>query len=298
MPEERAAAVALEAAAATYRLALGLAYRGEAYFGWQSQPGGQTVQDHVQRALSHFVLGETAPVADFGLRCSGRTDTGVHALNQVVHLDVPVQRPPHAWVRGVNRFLPPDIAVQWCAAVGPEFHARRLARRRRYVYLIRESASRPAFEAQACGWSVRPLDGAAMQAAADLLLGEHDFSAFRSSQCQALSPVKTLYRAEVTRHGSCWRIDVEGNAFLHHMVRNLVGCLVYVGQGRHPPQWLGEVLAARRRDLAAPTYPPQGLYFLGPVYDPSWKLPEYTPGMDWLPGAAAEAAAHPAYCGA
>jgi len=259
------------------RLALGVAYDGRRFHGWQSQPDGQTVQDHLESALAQFA---DRPVATV---CAGRTDTGVHALQQVVHLDPPVHRDLFSWVRGTNRFLPPDIAVQWCCEVSAEFHARNSARGRRYRYLLLESAVRPALEAGRCGWVFRPLDGQAMQRAAAHLLGEHDFSAFRAAACQALSPVKTLRQLDISRHGAYWRFDFEASAFLHHMVRNIMGCLVAVGTGSHPPEWMAEVLASRSRQAAAPTFAPDGLYFVGPRYDAAHGLPDRTPAMDWHP---------------
>lgn len=259
------------------RLALGISYRGTAYHGWQSQPGGCTVQDHLEQALGAFA---TVPVATV---CAGRTDTGVHGLNQVVHLDAPVERDLFSWVRGTNRFLPADIAVEWCCAVPRDFHARHHARGRRYRYLLREAPTRSALEAGLVGWTFRPLDGDAMRAAAAHLIGEHDFSAFRAAACQALSPVKTLRRLEVRRHGALWVFDFEASAFLHHMVRNIVGGLVFVGSGRRTPDWMAQVLAGRRREAAAPTFAADGLYFLGPVYDAALGLPHHTAAMDWLP---------------
>ncbi len=259
------------------RLALGVAYDGRRFHGWQSQPDGQTVQDHLEAALSRFA---DAPVATV---CAGRTDTGVHALQQVVHLDPPVHRDLFSWVRGTNRFLPPDIAVQWCCEVSAEFHARNSARGRRYRYLLLESTVRPSLEAGRCGWVFRPLDGQAMQRAAAHLLGEHDFSAFRAAACQAPSPVKTLRQLDISRHGAYWRFEFEASAFLHHMVRNIMGCLVAVGTGSHPPDWMAEVLASRSRQAAAPTFAPDGLYFVGPQYDAAHGLPDHTPAMDWHP---------------
>jgi tRNA pseudouridine38-40 synthase len=258
-------------------LALGVAYRGSAYHGWQSQPGGRTVQDHLEAALSAFA---DVPVK---VQCAGRTDAGVHALNQVVHLDPPVERDANGWVRGTNRYLPSDIAVQWCRPVAADFHARNSARGRRYAYLLLESPVRPAIESGLAGWVFRPLDGDAMRVAAANLIGEHDFSAFRSSECQAASPVKQLRRIEIDARGAYWRFDFDGSAFLHHMVRNIMGCLVAVGQGLHAPAWVAEVLAAKSRDAAAPTFAPDGLYFVGPYYDPVHGLPERTPAFDWLP---------------
>lgn len=259
------------------RVALGVSYRGTAYQGWQSQPGGNTVQDRLEQALARFLDG---PVR---VMCAGRTDAGVHALNQVVHLDTEAAREPFSWVRGTNRFLPDDIAVQWCRVVDDDFHARNSALGRRYVYVMRESPVRPAVESGLVGWSFRPLDGEAMRRAAQLLIGEHDFSAFRSAECQAASPVKTLRRIHLERSGAYWRFEFEASAFLHHMVRNILGCLVAVGAGSRDAAWLAEVLAARDRSLAAPTFPADGLYFSGPYYDPALALPETTAAMDWLP---------------
>ena len=259
------------------RVVLGLSYRGLAYQGWQSQPGGATVQDQLERALARF--------ADRPLRtmCAGRTDTGVHALNQVVHLDTDLAREPESWLRGTNRFLPPDIALQWCKIADERFHARYSALGRRYVYVLLESRVRPSVEAGAVGWTFRPLDEEAMQAAACLLIGEHDFSAFRSSECQALSAVKTMRVIEISQRGAYWRFEFDASAFLHHMVRNLMGCLVAVGSGTRDVAWLAEVLASRERRFAAPTFAADGLYFAGPYYDAVHDVPNRTAAMDWLP---------------
>ena len=259
------------------RVVLGLSYRGLAYQGWQSQPGGATVQDQLERALARF--------ADRPLRtmCAGRTDTGVHALNQVVHLDTDLAREPESWLRGTNRFLPPDIALQWCQIADERFHARYSALGRRYVYVLLESRVRPSVEAGAVGWTFRPLDEEAMQAAACLLIGEHDFSAFRSSECQALSAVKTMRVIEISQRGAYWRFEFDASAFLHHMVRNLMGCLVAVGSGTRDVAWLAEVLASRERRFAAPTFAADGLYFAGPYYDAVHDIPNRTAAMDWLP---------------
>jgi tRNA pseudouridine38-40 synthase len=259
------------------RLAIGVGYRGESYQGWQTQPAGNTVQDHLESALSKFAAIRVATV------CAGRTDTAVHGLNQVVHFDVPIDRDMSSWVRGTNRYLPSDIAVQWCRLVPDDFHARFSARGRRYCYVLRESPVRPAIETGLVGWCFRPLDGPAMVQAAQALLGEHDFSAFRSSQCQARSPVRRLIQLRIERLGAYWRFEFEGNAFLHHMVRNIMGCLIAVGTGARQPDWLTEVLASRLRALAAPTYAAAGLYFVGPYYDECLGLPEHTASMEWLP---------------
>jgi len=259
------------------RIALGISYRGTRYLGWQSQPSGNTIQNHLERALAQFA---DHPVT---VLCAGRTDAGVHALMQVAHLDSPRQRAPFSWVRGTNRYLPPDIAVQWAQPVPDEFHARASALARRYAYVLLESPVRPSVDAGRVGWMFRPLDGAALHAAAARLIGEHDFSSFRASACQALSPVKHLTRLAIARKGAYWRFDFEANAFLHHMIRNIMGCLIQIGQGLHPPEWISDVLAARDRDAAAPTFAPDGLYFLGPVYGPQWGLPERTAAYDGLP---------------
>ena len=283
-PEQDAA----EAVVPHGRIALGIAYRGQNYHGWQSQPDGNTVQDKLEKALAEFVgLPRGQVVATV---CAGRTDAGVHALNQVVHFDAPVVREIFSWVRGTNRYLPEDIAVQWAQNVEPGFHARNGARGRQYAFLVRESAVRPAIEAGLCGWVFRPLDVDAMREAARALIGEHDFSSFRSSHCQALSPIKEMRRIQVNRIGDYWRFDFEASAFLHHMVRNLMGALVTIGSGNKPPGYMAQLLAERDRELAPPTFPPAGLYFLGPHYDPHLAIPRRTAAHDWLPNVPLELA--------
>jgi tRNA pseudouridine38-40 synthase len=259
------------------RLALGISYHGQAYEGWQSQLSGRTVQDRLEAALGKFTTQRVSTV------CAGRTDAGVHGLMQVVHFDTELQREAFSWVRGTNRFLPPDVAVEWAQPVPDEFHSRASAIARRYCYVVLESSVRPSLDAGRVGWVFRPLDGDAMREAALHVLGEHDFTSFRASACQALSPVKTLASLRITRRGAYWRFDFQANAFLHHMIRNLMGCLLVVGQGQQPPSWMGDVLRAKDRDAAAPTFSPAGLYFLGPVYEPRWGLPSRTPAYDWLP---------------
>ncbi len=259
------------------RWALGISYSGQGYEGWQSQPSGNTVQDRLESALSQFAAEPVATV------CAGRTDAGVHGLMQVVHFDTPLQREAFSWVRGTNSFLPPDIAVQWAQPVPDEFHSRASATARRYAYVLLESPVRPSVEAGRVGWVFRPLDAAAMEQAAQALLGEHDFTSFRASGCQARTPVKTLHRIAISRRGPYWRFEFEANAFLHHMIRNIMGCLLVIGQGNQPPAWMAQVLAARDRDAAAPTFSPDGLYFLGPVYDARWGLPDSTAAYHWLP---------------
>jgi tRNA pseudouridine38-40 synthase len=259
------------------KVALGVSYRGTAYLGWQSQPNGRTVQDRLEAALARFA---GQPLRT---QCAGRTDAGVHALNQVVHVETEIRREPFSWVRGTNRFLPDDIAVNWAREMPEPFHARFGAIGRRYVYVLRESPMRPALETGLVGWSFRPLDEGRMLDAAALLIGEHDFSAFRSSECQAASPVKTLRAIAIARRGAYWRFEFDANAFLHHMVRNIMGCLVAVGAGVRDRDWLAAVLAARDRRIAAPTFAPDGLYFVGPYYDPQFEVPDAPAELDWLP---------------
>ncbi len=251
------------------RIAIGVSYDGSPFEGWQSQPSGRTVQDHLESALAQ-ISGEPVRIAG-----AGRTDSGVHAVAQVAHFDTGADRPESAWVRGVNAKLPDEIAVQWALPVQGDFHARFSAFERSYRYVLYNHPVRPGIASRHAGWFHRPLDVEAMRFAADVLVGEHDFSAFRSSECQAKSPVRQLHRAEVTRRGPWVLFDFTANAFLHHMVRNLVGCLVYVGKGGHPPQWLGEVLEGRDRKAAAPTMAAAGLYLTGVRYPANWQLPDF-----------------------
>jgi tRNA pseudouridine38-40 synthase len=250
------------------RIALGLEYDGSGYCGWQSQPHGNTVQDVLQAALSTIADQPVAVVA------AGRTDTGVHALEQVVHFDTSAQRPLSAWVRGVNAQLPRNVSVLWAQHVPDEFHARFSAQGRRYRYLLLDRPVRPAIQSGKVGWFHLPLEVEAMRAAARHLLGEHDFSAFRAAECQAKSPVKHLRQLDLRREGELIVFELAANGFLHHQVRNFVGSLVYVGKGKHPPEWMKEVLESRSRALAAPTFAPDGLYFCGADYDGKWALPQ------------------------
>ncbi len=250
------------------RIALGIEYSGCAYAGWQTQPDGRTVQDRLEAALRRFV---TRPVATI---CAGRTDTGVHATGQVVHIDPGCVRSESSWVRGVNTFLPQDIAVRWARTVDESFSARFSARARTYEYWILNDPVRSPLFAGTTGWVWRPCNEARMQEAALSLVGEHDFSSFRSVDCQAASPVRTIESLSVQRFGRLIRIRLTANAFLQHMVRNIVGSLVYVGTGRNPVDGLAEVLEARDRSLAAPTFAPQGLYLVGVRYPSEYGLPE------------------------
>ena len=238
------------------------------------------MQDRLEAALAQFACERVVT------RCAGRTDAGVHALMQVVHFDTALQRAASSWVRGTNRYLPPDIAVQWAQPVPSAFHARGSARSRRYGYRLLESPVRPSVEAGKVGWSFRPLDGTAMEAAAARLIGEHDFTSFRAAACQADSPVRTLHSIRISARGGpgarYWWFEFEANAFLHHMIRNLMGCLVAIGYGAQPVAWIDTVLAARSRAVAAPTFSAAGLYFLGPVYDAHWGLPDQTAAHYWI----------------
>ncbi|HKO87563.1 MAG TPA: tRNA pseudouridine(38-40) synthase TruA [Burkholderiales bacterium] len=255
------------------RIAIGLAYDGSAFEGWQSQPSGNTVQDHLQAALSAVAA---SPIRVQG---AGRTDAGVHACAQVAHFDVEVERPESAWVRGANAHLPDGIAVQWAKEVDREFSARFSAAARSYTYVLYNHPIRPALYAHQVGWFHLPLDEDAMQRAAELLLGEQDFSAFRSAECQAKSPMRIMEEARISRHGPYLIFKFRANAFLHHMVRNLVGSLVYIGKGAHAMEWIGEVLASRDRGRAAPTFPAAGLYLSGVQYPDAWRLPAFLPMM-------------------
>lgn len=258
------------------RIALGLEYCGSAFCGWQSQAGGGSVQDALEAALARIA---DEPVATL---CAGRTDARVHATHQVVHFDTSAERPLTAWVRGVNTHLPDGVAVRWAHPVTDEFHARFSARGRRYRYLLLNRPQRPGLWQGRTGWFHGPLDLGAMRAGAAHVIGEHDFSAFRAAECQAKSPVKTLWEAEVRQHGEWFVFDFAASAFLHHMVRNLVGSLVYIGKGAQAPTWMAELLTHKDRKLAAPTFSPDGLYFRGPIYEPHWGLPE--PDDVLLPG--------------
>ena len=226
------------------------------------------MQDALEPALTQ-IAGEPISVT-----CAGRTDRGVHAREQVVHFDTMAQRPASAWVRGVNALLPDTVAVLWSHPVADEFHARFSAIARTYRYELLNRPVRPALGATQVGWFHLPLDAGRMAEAARLLVGEHDFSAFRSSECQAKSPVRRIHALSVQRNGE--RIDfvVRANAFLHHMVRNIVGMLVYVGKGAHPPSWAKEVLLSKDRSRAAPTFAPQGLYLQKIEYEGKWQLPQ------------------------
>lgn len=260
------------------RIALGLSYDGAPWQGWQTQPHRRTVQDTLELALLRFA---GQPVATI---CAGRTDTGVHAAQQIVHLDTLLDRPDQAWVRGVNAHLPASIAVRWAQPVSETFHARFSARSRAYVYLLIDDPVRQPTWVGRAGWSFRPLDHEAMRLGAAHLLGEHDFSSFRSSQCQAASPVRTMQALDIERRGRFVIFTVRANAFLHHMVRNIVGALVYVGQGRLAPDAIRDLLAERDRRRGAPTYAADGLYLTAVSYPGEFGLPatDATDEVRWM----------------
>jgi tRNA pseudouridine38-40 synthase len=249
------------------RIALGIEYDGSRFLGWQTQPGGGAVQDALQAACTSIAG------TSIELTAAGRTDRGVHARLQVAHFDTEAKRPQSAWVRGVNALLPDAVAVLWSAEVANDFHARYSALSRTYRYELLNRPVRPALRAHSSGWFHQPLDVDKMRAAARFLVGEHDFSAFRSSECQAKTPVRTIHGLEISQAGDTIRFVVRANAFLHHMVRNLIGTLVYVGKGKHPPEWVQQVLESRDRAKAAPTFGPEGLYLETIEYERKWGLP-------------------------
>jgi tRNA pseudouridine38-40 synthase len=249
------------------RLALAVEYAGGAFCGFQSQPSRCGVQDALEHAIG-AIAGQPAGVVG-----AGRTDAGVHATSQVVHFDTDADRPATAWVRGVNAHLPPTAAVVWAHPVSQEFHARFSATARHYTYLLINRPERLGLMAGRAGWYHQPLDVAAMQEAFAMLIGTHDFSSFRAAECQAKSPVRTLARAQVARTGDLVRFDLSADAFLHHMIRNIVGALVTVGTGKATPAWMGELLAARDRTRGPATFTPDGLYFCGADYDARFALP-------------------------
>jgi len=224
------------------------------------------VQDALERALA-AIAGESVSVT-----AAGRTDRGVHARAQVAHFDTQAARPDTAWVRGVNAFLPDSVAVLWARPIDAQFHARYSAIARTYRYRLINRPVRPALAARHAGWYHATLDVAAMRDAARALVGEHDFSAFRAAECQAKTPVRTVHAIAIEQHADEIDFVIRANAFLQHMVRNIVGCLVYVGGGKQPPRWIAEVLAARDRNKAAPTFAPQGLYLDRVEYEAKWGL--------------------------
>ncbi len=290
-------------------------YDGAPWLGYQTQPHGRTVQDHLETAIQQFTLQKVQTV------CAGRTDAGVHALEQVVHFDIDLERNPFSWVRGVNAWLPPSIAVRWAceleAAPPPQlilekstiyvpgavpavsgvpieadvsdpgkvssgFHARFSARARTYHYVLYNHPVRSPVLRGKVGWTFRPLDVALMQQGANHLLGTHDFTAFRAAQCQAKTPIKQMYSINLQRNGDLIIFTLRASAFLHHMVRNIVGSLICVGTGNNPPEWMAELLQGRDRSRAAPTFMPDGLYLAKIDYESQWNLPQETSLLPWF----------------
>jgi tRNA pseudouridine38-40 synthase len=254
------------------RIILGIEYEGSRYQGWQTQPNGNTVQDVVEAALAKFSNCKTQIV------CAGRTDAGVHAIEQVVHFDTELSREMYSWVNGVNTFLPANVAVRWAKELplvddANFFHSRFSAFSRSYHYLLHNSAVRSPIWAGRAGWFFRPLQIELMQQAALHLVGEHDFTVFRAAACQAKSPVKHMYEVKVRQQGDLIVFSLRANAFLHHMVRNIVGSLIFVGAERRDPEWIEELIAKKDRSLSAPTFMPDGLYLARVEYDSTWNLP-------------------------
>lgn len=254
------------------RIALGVEYDGTQFCGWQVQEGVRTVQACIEQAL--------AKVADHPVRviCAGRTDTGVHALGQVIHFDSESVRNERGWVFGANTHLPQDCSVIWARVVNDDFHARYSAVSRYYRYVIFNRTVRSGVFANRVSWCYRPLDEGRMREAAHYLIGEHDFSSYRAVACQAKQPVRTVHRLDVVRHGEMIVIDIVANAFLHHMVRNIAGVLMTIGSGEREPVWAKEVLEARDRTLGGVTAPPQGLTLMAVEYPGTFALP--APGAE------------------
>jgi tRNA pseudouridine38-40 synthase len=256
------------AATVLQRWALGVEYRGSAYCGWQRQAEQPSVQEALETALSAIATQRINVIA------AGRTDTGVHATLQVVHFETSANREASAWARGGNQFLPDDISIRWAMPVDAEFHSRFSARSRRYVYLLASQPHRPGLHSRRVGWTHWPIEMSRVEAALPALWGTHDFTSFRAAECQAKSPIKTMHSATVSAHGNLLRFDFHADAFLHHMIRNIMGALVYIGNGRQLAVWLKTLIAQKDRKLAAPTFSPDGLYLAGIEYDRRFNIPE------------------------
>lgn len=254
------------------RIALVLEYDGSQYHGWQAQTGLHTIQQSVEHALSKVA---DCPIS---VVCAGRTDTGVHATNQVIHFDCDKQRTIRAWIHGANTFLPKDICVRWGKEMPEDFHARYSAVFRRYRYVIFNGPIRPGLYRGNVTWQYRQLDHRSMHQAAQHLLGEQDFTSFRSVECQSNTPMRNIHKIEVTRHGDLVMIDITANAFLHHMVRNIAGVLMAIGSNKNPVDWIQEVLQAKDRKLGAETAPPYGLYLVQVGYPNEFGVLQSSPG--------------------
>lgn len=271
------------------RIALGLQYDGSPYAGWQLQPSQPTVQGEVEKAITAFIGESASKENPIHVITAGRTDAGVHALGQVIHFDTPVERDDFSWVRGVNSYLPGSIVVNWAQVVPDEFSARFSAYERTYIYALHAGPCRSPMMNERAGYVMLPpnvwFDIDAMKMAAQYLIGEHDFSSFRSSECQSKTPVKTMYAIDVISEEPWLYFRIRGNAFLHHMVRNLVGSFLQIGRGRQKPEWMRELLVAKNRQLAAPTFMPDGLYLSKIAYPEEFAIPAPWLENSWLPAA-------------
>ncbi len=250
------------------RIALGIEYDGSQYHGWQKQPGLHTVQGSIESAIQQVAQQPIEVV------CAGRTDTGVHAVGQVLHFDTTVKRNLHSWIHGTNTFLSKDVCVRWAKEVPEDFHARYSAQSRTYRYIICDESIRPALFRRNVTWIYRKLNHEHMAEGVKYLIGEHDFTSFRASDCQSLSPMRFVKAVSVTRYQRYVQIEITANAFLHHMVRNIAGVLMAVGTGKRRPSWVQEVLEAKDRRLGAETAPPYGLYFVNAEYPEIYQIPE------------------------
>lgn len=258
------------------KIALGIEYDGSNYHGWQRQSGLQTVQEQLENALSVVAA---YPVT---VSCAGRTDTGVHAMGQVVHFETESQRSERAWILGTNSNMPNSVTVRWVKFVADDFHARFSALSRRYRYIIYNNPLRPAIARHAVTWHYRYLDAARMQQGAQYLLGEHDFTSYRALGCQAKNPVRKILHISVARINDLIILDVTANAFLHHMVRNIVGVLINIGAGHQEPIWAQQVLQVKDRTLGGVTAPPYGLYFMEASYPKHFEIPAQLSGPFFL----------------
>jgi tRNA pseudouridine38-40 synthase len=258
---------------AIHHIALGVEYDGHCFHGWQRQVGQRSVQQTLEEAL--------ARIADRPIKliAAGRTDAGVHATQQIVAFATTAERPERAWIRGANSLLPEELSVRWALPVPTHFHPRYSATGRRYQYVFLEAAQAPAIARHYVTWSAVPLDDAAMHMAAQCLIGEHDFTTFRSASCQAKSPFRCVFAIAVRRFADFVVLDVTANAFLQHMVRNIAGALLQVGRGEKAAGWVGDVLTARNRDLVGATAPPTGLYLVDVQYGPEFEIPRAQPPL-------------------
>jgi tRNA pseudouridine38-40 synthase len=275
------------------RIALGLQYDGSSYSGWQTQPNGNTIQDDLEKAIAAFIGEQGAQALPVNTITAGRTDSGVHALGQVVHFDTQVERDPFSWVRGINSFLTKEIAINWAKPVSDEFSARFSAFERTYIYALHAGPCRAPLVNSRAGYLLLPpqkwFDIKAMQLAAQYLIGEHDFTSFRSSECQSKTPIKTIYSIDIISQEPWLYFRIRGNAFLHHMVRNLVGSFLQIGVGKQSSEWMGQLLMAKDRRLAAPTFMADGLYLVKITYPEQFEIPGPWLQNSWLPPVVTEA---------